>query len=226
MEADSVNRPRLLDLFCCEGGAARGYDQAGFDVFGVDCEPQPDYPYPMHQGDALAFVEEHGHEFDVIHASPPCQGYSTMTADHSKHPRMIPQTRAALVASGRPYIIENVAGARAHMEHPILVCGSSFGMAVRRHRFFESNVPLMSMPCTHKRQGRPIGVYGEHPQDQTDYRRPDGTLRDDKAKTVEHAREVMGMPWASWHGCTQAIPPAYTHFIGEQLMSAVLAGVS
>lgn len=218
-----MNRPILLDLFCGAGGAAKGYHEAGFDVVGVDLEPQPDYPYPMHEGDALAFVAEHGRDFDAIHASPPCQGYSTITADQTRHPRMIPATRSALVATGRPYVIENVEGARLHMDNAVLVCGSSFDMEIRRHRYFESNVPLMSMPCAHGRQGRPIGVYGDHPQNDTEYRRPDGTRRGNKARSIEHAQEVMGMPWASWHGCTQAIPPAFTAFLGEQLLAYVLS---
>lgn len=202
-----------------------GYSRAGFDVVGVDKEPQPLYPFEFHQADAIEYVREHGREFDFIHASPPCQAHSTITPDKSKHIDLIPATRAALVEVGRPYIIENVEGAMRSLIDPVRLCGSSFGLRVRRHRYFESTVHLWSLPCLHKSQGRPIGVYGDHPQNDTEYRRPDGTRRGDKAKTVDEARDVMGMPWASWHGTTQAIPPAMTEYIGRQMIDALM-GIS
>lgn len=208
---------RLLDLFCCEGGAAVGYHRAGFDVVGVDIEPQPNYPFPMVVADALDPPFDLA-DFDAIHASPPCQGYSTITPDPDRHPRLIGPVREMLRASGRPYVIENVEGARRHLIEPLKLCGSSFGLPVRRHRYFESNVFLWSMPCRHPDQGRPVGVYGDHPQDDFEYLRPDGTRRGAKANSVDHAREAMGMPWASWNGCREAIPPAYTEWIGAQLV--------
>lgn len=218
-------RPRLLDLFCCEGGAATGYARAGFEVVGVDIEAQPLYPFEFVEGDALALLPDLLDRYrpQAIHASPPCQAYSTITADKSRHPELIEPTRAALRATGLPYVIENVEGARLHLDHGVKLCGSSFGLAVRRHRYFESNVALWSMPCAHGTQGRPIGVYGDHPEDDHDYRRPDGTRRGAKALTLDHAREVMGMPWASWHGCVEAIPPAYTEFLGERLLAELIA---
>lgn len=223
-----MTRPLLLDLFCCEGGAAVGYDRAGFDVIGVDIVPQPRYPFEFHQADALDLLAEMAHNrttkgFDAIHASPPCQGYSTITPDQSKHERSIGPVRDLLRRIGLPYVIENVAGAKWDMDHPILVCGSGLGLKVRRHRWFESNAALLGVPCAHGLQGRPIGVYGDHPQDDSEYRRPDGTRRGSKATTVDHGRAVMGMPWASWHGLSQAIPPAYTEHIGRQLLAAVEA---
>lgn len=219
MEAE---RPTLLDLFCCEGGAAMGYHRAGFRVVGVDKLDQPNYPFEFHQADAIEYVREHGHKFDVIHASPPCQAHSTITPDKSKHVDLIPATRAALLDVGRPYVIENVEGAKRALLDPVRLCGSSFGLGVRRHRYFESSVHLWSMSCMHETQGRPIGVYGgDHPQNQGEYRRPDGTRRGDKATTLDSAREAMGMPWASWHGTTQAIPPAMTEFIGHQLIESL-----
>lgn len=214
-------RPRLLDLFCCEGGAGMGYYRAGFQVVGVDNEPQPLYPFEFHQADAIEFVREHGHEFDVIHASPPCQAHSTITPDKSRHVDLIPSTREALLHVGRPYVIENVEGAKRELIDPVKLCGSSFGLKVRRHRYFESTVHLWSMNCMHETQGRPVGVYGDHPQNDREYRRPDGTRRGDKAQTIDDAREAMGMPWASWHGTTQAIPPVMTEFIGHQLIEAL-----
>lgn len=225
---------RLLDLFCCEGGAAMGYHRAGFEVVGVDKEPQPLYPFDFEQADAIDVmrrlllsdvlgdpVKLAGREyvlsdFDVIHASPPCQAHSTITPDKSKHIDLIPDTREVLVASGLPYVIENVEGAKSALVDPVRLCGSSFGLRVRRHRFFESNVHLWAMQCMHTTQGVPVGVYGDHADSFTG--RPDGTSRGVKAATLNEAQEAMGMPWASWYGTTQAIPPAYTQWIGEQLI--------
>lgn len=225
---------RILDLFCCQGGASRGYADAGFEVIGIDIEPQPRYPYPFHQGDALKVlrdllmsdtfgepVELGGNEyvladFDAIHASPPCQAYSTITPDKSKHPELIEPVRELLDATGLPYVIENVDGAKKHLHNPTRLCGSTFGLKVRRHRWFETNWPLLGAECQHHTQDAVIGVYGQHP-DRKQHRRPDGTSRGVKATSVEEARDAMGMPWASWDGVREAIPPAYTRFIGLQL---------
>lgn len=239
-----MNRPKLLDLFCCEGGAAVGYDDAGFDVYGVDNDPNvsPRYPYAIHIGDALDVLrrliagEMIGFEglgpsdveyltlndFAAIHASPPCQAHSTITPDPSKHEDLIPPTRELLLQIEQPWVMENVEGAKGALIHPMKLCGSAFGLKVRRHRLFESNVWLTSVPCDHGTQGRPIGVYGDHPQDDHEYRRPDGTRRGAKARDVDEASFAMGgMPWASWHGLTQAIPPAFSEWIGSQLLAVV-----
>lgn len=218
-----MGRPRLLDLFCCEGGAGHGYALAGFDVTGVDITDQPNYPYRFVRADALAYVAEHGTEYDVIHASPPCQGYSTMTsaAARARWPRLIAPTRAALAATGRPWLIENVEGARRHLDHPVKLCGSGLGLAVRRHRYFETTLPLMGAPCAHGTRV-PFGVYGGHGDRGQIYRRPGtGHRRSVKVRDLAHAREVMGMPWASWRGVVEAIPPAYTLFLGEQIMALI-----
>jgi DNA (cytosine-5)-methyltransferase 1 len=109
------------------------------------------------------------------------------------------------------------------MDHAVRLCGSSFGLRVRRHRYFETNLDhVWSLHCRHAEQGRPIGVYGDHPQNDAEYRRPDGTRRGDKARTVDEARDVMRMPWASWHGTTQAVPPPYTEFLGRQIIMSLL----
>lgn len=215
-----------------------GYRRAGFTVYGVDRDPQPLYPFTMRQADAidtmrrllagerLEFGQGTGaqrlalRDFDAVHASPPCQAHSTITPDKSKHVDLIPETRAALAASGLPYVIENVEGARRALVDPTRLCGSSFGLRVRRHRYFESSVHLWSLPCMHETQGEPVGVYGDHADGVT--RRPDGTSRGVKAQTLAEARDVMGMPWASWHGTTQAIPPAMTEYIGHQLLASML----
>jgi DNA (cytosine-5)-methyltransferase 1 len=208
---------RLLDLFCGAGGAAMGYARAGFDeIVGVDIEPQPNYPFTFVQADALEWSDFDG--FDLIHASPPCQAYSTITPDQSRHERLIPVVRDLI--SAWPYVIENVEGARKDLRAPTKLCGSSFGLEVRRHRYFESSFALMSLSCAHGLQGRPIGVYGDHGQNDHEYRRPDGTRRGAKAVDVEHARAAMGMNWGEWGEISQAIPPAYTEFIGEQFKAS------
>jgi DNA (cytosine-5)-methyltransferase 1 len=198
-----------------------GYHRAGFEVVGVDIVAQPRYPFDFLQGDALEIVAALGSRFSVIHASPPCQAHSTITPDKSKHVDLIPATRAALIATGKPYVIENVEGAKRELVDPMLICGSSLGMRVRRHRWFESNVYLTSLPCAHGQQGVPVGVYGQHAD--TFEGRPDGTSRGVKARDDNEAREVMGMDWATWHGATQAVPPAYTEFIGRQIMRELVA---
>ncbi len=237
--------PKMLDLFCCAGGAAMGYHRSGFDVYGVDIEPQANYPFPMHQGDALdvlrRLVAGEGvtfstssdlfssgrsttlrlTDFAAAHGSPPCQAYSTITPDRSRHPRLIEPLRDLLRATGLPYVIENVEGARRELHHPVKLCGSSFGLKVRRHRYFETPVTILHPPCQHATQGRPVGVYGDHPQDDSYYRRPDGTLRGNKAASVEHAREAMGIEWMSWLELAEAVPPAYTEHIGRQLLDAL-----
>ena len=212
-------KPKLLDLFCGVGGASVGYAMAGFEVHGVDLKHGKRYPYTYTRADVLDVLrdEEFISQFDVIHASPPCQTHSI-----TKHLRnaqgkstskvdLIPQTREALIASGKPYIIENVMG--SPLIDPVMLCGSAFGLKVRRHRIFESNVPLIGTKCDHKAQGRPIGIYG--------------SLRDEipkggkTAESIEEARAAMEMPWAIWTELVEAIPPAYTKYLGEQIRHAV-----
>lgn len=148
-----MTRPKLLDLFCGAGGAAMGYHRAGFEVVGVDIKPQPRYPFAFVQGDVLKPPVDTS-AFDVIHASPPCQGYSTQTADPSRHPRLIERVREMLVATGLQYVVENVEGARRAMRDPVRLCGSSFGLDLRRHRHFESNVVIEGRASTDgKRRG-------------------------------------------------------------------------
>ena len=139
-----------------------------------------------------------------------------MTGKHqSRHPRLIAPLREMLVDIGVPYVIENVVGARAHMLSPVMLCGSSFGLKVRRHRLFESNVNLSGLPCDHASQGRAVGVYGSPERRQ--YYRQDGTPRNRKAGSVDEARDAMGIDWMSWSDLTEAIPPAYTKHLGAQL---------
>ena len=208
---------KLLDLFCGAGGASAGYAAAGFEVHGVDLKHGKRYPYTYVRADVLDVLRDKKYldQFDVIHASPPCQTHSI--TQHLRNAQgkttskldLIPETRAALIELGKPYIIENVPG--SPLINPIQLCGSSFELKVRRHRLFESNMPLEGSVCNHKLQGRPVGVYG--------------SLNDEipkggkTAATIDQARDAMGMPWAIWTELVEAIPPAFTEYLGGQIGS-------
>ncbi len=207
---------RLLDLYCKAGGASKGYEDAGFEVTGVDIKKQKRYPYTFIQADCLELMQDLDflRSFDVIAASPPCQTHS-----RTKHLRdaqgkttdkvdLIPQTREKLIESGVPYVIENVPG--APLIKPVQMCGSSFGLKVRRHRLFESNLELIGSVCDHKTQGKPVGIYGSM-KDEI----PGGGHT---AKSIEQARETMGIDWMLWGDLVEAIPPRYTYEIGKQLI--------
>lgn len=207
--------PRLLDLYCGAGGAAMGYARAGFDVTGVDSAAQPRYPFRFVRADALDYCARHGHEYDAIHASPPCQHYSVTRHLHRNvHPDLVGATRDALVATGRPYVIENVPGAPLHTH--VMLCGQMFGLALYRHRLFECSFFLLAP--AHSRHTLPAtGTKGW------------GCSSNAPIQTVVggnyHAakgRAAMGIDWMPIRELNQAIPPAYTQFIGRALM-AVLA---
>jgi len=192
-----------------------GYHRAGFDVIGVDIEPQPRYPFQFHQGDAMYWIENYGDHFDAIHASPPCQSYSTMTNRHaSAELELIAPVRELLQATGRPWVIENVTGARSHMRSPISIHGGQLGLDVYRPRLFESNI-ILTPPPKAPRPIDAVAVYGKGDGRRL-WTRADGSEL--RAARLPEAREAMGMPWASWNGCREAIPPAYTEFIGRQLI--------
>ena len=208
---------KLLDLYCGVGGASVGYAQAGFEVTGIDLKHGKRYPYKYIKGDVLTYLNDLDflRSFDVIHASPPCQTHSI--TQHLRNAQgkstskidLIPETRAALIESGKPYIIENVPG--SPLIDPIQLCGSSFGLKVRRHRLFESNMDLIGSVCNHKLQGRPIGVYGSL-NDQI----PNGGKT---ATTIDEGRNAMGIPWAIWTELVEAIPPAFTEYLGKQIIA-------
>lgn len=225
-----MSRPRLLDLFSGAGGAAMGYNRAGFDAVGVDNRPQPHYPFEFVQADALEFLrkliaayKEGGIHpeflFDAIHASPPCQAYSSVSGRALKgkrrsYPDLIGPVRELLEATGLPYVIENVPG--APLLEPARLCGSWFGLDVRRHRLFETNWPLLSTPCSHHWQ-RPrfrsldsrqnvlasvVGVHGHH----------------NYAGERELREQAMGIDWMTRDELREAIPPAFTELVGARLL--------
>jgi len=207
-----VDKLRLLDTFCGGGGCTRGYQRAGFKVTGVDIKPQPHYVGDeFYQGDALDFIAKHGHEYDVIHASPVCKGYSTLAAlwQDREFPDQVADVRRVLKATGKPYIIENVRGAPLH--NPIELCGLMFGLRLYRHRRFETNFPLpLILHPPHHAKVTKAGMPIEEGQIMTVVGHFSG---------VEHAKSVMGIDWMTQAELSQAIPPAYTHWIGTQLMA-------
>lgn len=228
----NARRPRLLDLFCGAGGAGVGYARAGFEAVGVDIARQPRYPFAFRQGDAISALEralwyrDSGRraldfdlaDFDAIHASPPCQRYTNLVK--REYPDLIAPIRDLLEATGLPYVIENVPG--APLKDPVRLCGSMFGLDVRRHRLFETNWPLGQPDCRHSRQtprfrsldkkmadaGRLASVVGVH-----------GHIN--YAGEFELRCKAMDIDWMTNDELVEAIPPAYTEFIGEALQVAM-----
>jgi DNA (cytosine-5)-methyltransferase 1 len=204
-------KPRLLDLFCSAGGASAGYARAGFEVVGVDINPQPNYPFEFHQADALTFPLD---GFAAIAASPPCQRYSAMSACRvglaDGYPDLVGAMRDRFSGLGKPWVIENVPG--SPLIKPIVLCGQMFGLDLYRHRLFESNLPLAVPP------------HGAHimPASRAGHWTP-GTIMSvaGHVSPIAHARQVMGIDWMTRAELAEAIPPAYTEYIGHQLMKVV-----
>lgn len=206
---------RVLDTYCCQGGAGKGYSDAGADVTGVDKDSQPRYPFTFIQGDAIAYIREHGAEFDFIHASPPCQHDSDCQRIQGRaHPDLIGPTREALNSTGRPWVIENVRGALSKLRNPVLLCGAMFGLETYRHRYFETgggftliqpHHPLHTVPQA--KMGRPVppGCYGQYV----------GNF-----SGVQAARDVLGVPWMNRDGIRECIPPAYAEWIGRAFLAS------
>lgn len=208
-------RPRVLDLFGGAGGAAMGYDQAGFDVVGVDIADQPNYPFEFHRADAIEFALAHGREFDFVHASPPCQAGCTLTAGTNAgrvYPQLIPETRRVLDDLGVPYVIENVGGAPIRKD--LRLCGEMFGLAVLRHRFFELGGWSVAQPAHRPHRGRVAGM--RHGQWFTG---PYFAVYGDGGGkgTVAQWQAAMGITWTDVRkDLAEAIPPAYTRWIGSE----------
>lgn len=258
-----MSRPKLLDLYACQGGAGAGYARAGFDVYASDLEPKhaKRNPFPFHVGSALNALEVliEGDslpfridgtvqwlrlaDFDAIHASPPCQGYSIATAGNpearGKHERLIAATRTLLERTGLPWVIENVEQALSQMVAPALLCGRMFGLGaidedgcelvLDRHRLFESNMPLATPQHPKHGAQQVAGVYGGGRRSS----KPDATPADDRyaaryerkggyvprSKAVQ--QRLLGIDWMSQYGMYQSLPPVYCEYVGAQLMRVV-----
>jgi DNA (cytosine-5)-methyltransferase 1 len=213
-------KPRLLDLFCGAGGATKGYQRAGFHVVGVDVKPQPNYcGDEFHQADALEYVVDHGESFDAIHASPPCQAYirGGSQARDGRHPKLIEPVRETLRVTRHPYVIENVPG--APLLTTFMLCGSMFGLPIRRHRLFEMRPHRFDLvpPCDHS---QPIvGVYGNPHGKRGAWK---GMLTSDLATWSR----AMGIDWMTAKEIALAIPPVYTEWIGRRLMAHATQGIT
>ncbi len=215
-------KPRLLDLFCGAGGAAMGYHRAGFEVVGVDIRPQPNYPFEFVQADLSQGLDIEG-DFDAVHASPPCQRW-TRSKNAEQHPDLIWPTRAQLETTGLPYVIENVV--RAPLLIAAVLCGSSFGLRVRRHRAFETSFPLgLVPPCAHTGHEF-ITVAGGGPNPASFNRGPNATGGPDrKPRNLADALGALGVDWKMTRAeANEAIPPAYTELIGHQLLQHIRMG--
>lgn len=207
-----MNKPRLLDLFCKAGGAAMGYYHAGFEVVGVDIETQPHFPFEFHQADALTFPLE---GFDAYHASPPCQGYSVcQNFTRHEYPKLLNAVRDHLISTAAPFVIENVMGAKKYMQNPLMLCGTMFGLRVIRHRLFETHPPIYFPPATCAHQYR-TAKQGRAPKE-NEYHCVVGNCGG-----AASARKAMGIDWMNRDELSQAIPPAYTEYIGKYLMEAI-----
>jgi len=210
---------KLLDLFCGGGGASMGYYRAGFEVEGVDIKPQPHYPFKFYQADALEFPLE---GYDAYHASPPCQKWTHKNPEwgrkrvhYENYPDLLTPTRERLKATGKPYVIENVNG--SPLDGTLMLCGTMFSLKIIKHRFFEFNwdMPLMSpYLCNHKDAYNPW---------------------QGKGRSAEKMREAMGIDWLPISGGASrkagytgdlfnAIPPAYTEYIGKYLLKVLVNG--
>jgi DNA (cytosine-5)-methyltransferase 1 len=224
---DVVSEHVLLDAFCCQGGASMGYARAGFTVYGIDIDPQPRYPFPFHQGDAIealdslasgrgvlftypagGTVELFEEQIVAKHGSPPCQAYTLcQRIQGNDHPDLIEPTRELFEYARKPYVIENVEG--APLLDPVMLCGAMFGLETYRHRLFESSLTL-STPAHPEHVARTTKM-GRTPVP-GEFMHIVGNF-----SGVDRGREVMGMEWATRDGLREAIPPAYTEHIGRQL---------
>ena len=207
---------KLLDLFCGAGGAGMGYSRAGFKVVGVDIKHQPHYPFEFHQADALEFLAEHYRSFDLIHASPPCQRYSRITGmngNRDNFPDLLLPSVAALKKTGKPYVVENVPG--APMKNYLMLCGTMFGLTCFRHRFFLTNPQILMCPmsCNHDGRSSNGGRNGDQRHPNAKYITVTGNVW-----PFTKAKFAMGIDWMTKAELVQAIPPAYTEWLGKQII--------
>lgn len=224
-----MTRPKVLFLCSGAGGGDMGLHMAGFDVTGVDIEDHPSYPFELIVADALT-VDLKG--YDAYAASPPCQGYSRMRhrQDASKWPLLISPIRDRLLKTGKPFFIENVEDATWDMKDPIRLCGSSFGLRIRRHRLIEANFPIFDPPsCDHAWQDlhKPYRLYvGKDRTNGLGYRESGiqqvfGGNHNIGGRSLFYKSVAMGIDWMSEEEINEAIPPAYTRFVGRHLMDAI-----
>jgi len=217
---------RVLDLFCGAGGAAMGLHRAWpeAEIIGVDIEPQPRYPFTFVQADATR-PPVRPEDFDFIWASPPCQKHSALVHLHParSYACHIYDTRAMLLACGKPYVIENVPG--APLKTTFMLCGSSFGLKVRRHRIFEASQPILVPRCEHGHQGRPIDVSGTGGR-RVNRRPDDHGGNTNKPRNLREAQEAIGIDWMRRRELAQAIPPAYSEFIAQQFNKSLQKGAA
>jgi DNA (cytosine-5)-methyltransferase 1 len=224
---------RILDLYCGAGGAGKGYADAGFEGFevvGVDINPQPNYPYEFHQADAITYLLTHYREFDAVHASPPCQRYSGSASFNNSagnHPDLLGPTRLACIMTGLPYIIENVPG--APLDDPFMLCGTMFNMGahdvdgvwlqLKRHRLFETNwdyAHMRQVQCNHVKGVVSCSVFGYggamSPEYRDSERRHKGYV-----PALPVLQEAMGVDWTTKRELSESIPPKFTQWIGAHL---------
>ena len=204
-------KPRLLDLFCGAGGGSVGYARAGFEVVGVDIEPQPRYPFEFHQADAMTFSLD---GFDVIHASPPCQRYTQLGTreDLSDYPDLVDALRARLNAAGLPWVIENVPG--SPLRNPVMLCGAMFGLRAYRHRLFESSKALTVPP--HPKHSVRVNRRGEN---RREHWATGGFITITGDVGTYCGPEAMGIDWMTGNELSQAIPPVYTEYLAKQFLN-------
>jgi len=213
-----MSRPRLLDLYCGAGGASAGYERAGFDVVGVDLAPMPNYPGEFVRADALEVLADAGFVagFDALAASPPCQSYTPLRAlDRTKvYPDLVAATRAALDATGLPWIMENVMAAPLLRRHSVVLCGSMFGLRTYRHRRFEPSPDLHLVAPRHPRHTARTATVERRARWEAGWH---VSITGDVGTYV--GPEAMGIDWMTGDELSQAIPPAYTACLGRQLLA-------
>lgn len=237
VEEDKV-KPILLDTFCGAGGCTKGYQMAGFTVIGVDIHPQPRYIGDgFIQSDALdilrlliageAIEDNHGRvwrlsDFAIVNLSPPCQPYTELPGDfRDNYEPLIADCQALAIASGKPYVIENVSGARRELNHFIMLCGHQFGLKTYRHRFFETNPLILAPPHLPHPEACPSSGRGKSEVHGFISVTGNGGAPNLDMPYLDYARLAMGIDWMNREEISEAIPPAYTAYIGRQMMAAL-----